>query len=93
MCLAWTDAPGRALQNNLNMLVEVPGGTKVPGNQNLPLALGPMDQENNVELVRIDAPAAGSYLIQTSASNLLTLDQDYALVVTGALTTGLIPVP
>jgi hypothetical protein len=93
LCLTWTDAPGRALQNNLNMLVQEPGGAKIPGNQNLPLALGPIDQENNVELVRIDAPAAGNYLIQISANNLLTLDQDYALVVTGALTSALIPVP
>jgi subtilisin family serine protease len=93
ICLVWTDAPGRALQNNLNLLVELPGGVKVPGNQNLPLALGPVDQENNVELVRVDAPAAGNYLIQIFASNLLTADQDFALVVTGALTTGLVPVP
>jgi subtilisin family serine protease len=94
ICLVWTDAPGRSLQNNLNLLVEPPGGAaKVPGNQNLPMALGPVDQENNVELVRIDAPAAGNYLIQLSASNLLTADQDFALVVTGALTGGLVEIP
>jgi serine protease AprX len=93
ICLAWTDAPGRALQNNLNLLVELPDATKIPGNQNLPMALGPLDQENNVELVRLDAPATGNYLIQISASNLLTADQDFALVVTGTLTTGLVPVP
>jgi hypothetical protein len=94
ICLVWTDAPGRALQNNLNLLVEPPGGAaKIPGNQNLPLALGPVDQENNVELVRLDAPATGNYLIQIAASNLLTADQDFALVVTGALTSGLVAVP
>jgi hypothetical protein len=92
ICLAYTDAPGRALQNNLNLIVEPPGGPKIVGNQNLPLALQPIDQENNVEIVRFDAPVAGNYLIQISASNLLTADQDFALVVTGALTTGLIPV-
>jgi len=92
ICMAYTDAPGRALQNNLNLLVEPPGGPKVVGNQNLPLALQPIDQENNVEIVRFDAPVAGTYLIQISASNLLTADQDFALVVTGALTTGLVPV-
>jgi hypothetical protein len=94
ICLVWTDAPGRSLQNNLNLLVETPGGAaKVPGNQNLPMALGPVDQENNVEVVRIDTPAAGNYLIQISASNLLTADQDFALVVTGALTGGLVEIP
>jgi subtilisin family serine protease len=92
ICLVYTDAPGRALQNNLNLLVETPGGSKVVGNQNLPLALQPLDQENNVEIARFDAPVAGNYLIQISASNLLTADQDFALVVTGNLTTGLIPV-
>jgi serine protease AprX len=92
ICMVYTDAPGRALQNNLNLLVEPPGGPKVVGNQNLPLALAPIDQENNVEIVRFDAPVAGNYLIQISASNLLTADQDFALVVTGVLTTGLIPV-
>jgi hypothetical protein len=57
------------------------------------MALGPVDQENNVEVVRIDTPAAGNYLIQISASNLLTADQDFALVVTGALTGGLVEIP
>ena len=92
ICVVYTDAPGRGLQNNLNLLVEPPVGPKMVGNQNLPLALQPMDQENNVEVVRVDTPVAGNYLIQISASNLLTADQDFALVVTGALTTGLIPV-
>ena len=92
ICMAYTDAPGRALQNNLNLLVEPPAGPKVAGNQNLPLALQPIDQENNVEIVRFDAPVAGNYLIQISASNLLTADQDFALVVTGALTSSLIPI-
>jgi serine protease AprX len=92
ICLAYTDAPGRALQNNLNLLVELPGGQKIAGNEKLPLALSPLDQENNVEIVRIDVPVAGNYLIQVLAANLLTGAQDFALVVTGDLTTGLIPV-
>ncbi len=94
ICLVWTDAPGRALQNNLNLIVELPGGAgKITGNQNLPMALGPLDQENNVEVVRIDNPAAGNYRIQVTISNLLSANQDFALVVTGALTSGLVPVP
>ena len=50
ICLTWTDPPGRALQNNLNLLVELPGGGKMTGNHGLPLSLGPIDQENNVEV-------------------------------------------
>jgi subtilisin family serine protease len=92
ICLVWTDAPGRALQNNLNLLVETPGGQKAAGNEKLPMALGPVDQENNVEIVRFDAPVAGKYRIQISASNLLTASQDFALVVTGALTSALTPI-
>lgn len=92
ICLVWTDAPGRALQNNLNLLVETPAGQKVTGNEKLPMALGPVDQENNVEIVRFEAPAAGKYRIQISASNLLTSSQDFALVVTGALTSALTPI-
>jgi hypothetical protein len=57
------------------------------------MALGPLDQENNTELARIVQPAAGNYLIQVSASNLLTANQDFALVVTGVLTTPLVAVP
>lgn len=92
ICLVWTDAPGRALQNNLNLLVETPAGQKVAGNEKLPMALGPVDQENNVEIVRFEAPAAGKYRLQISASNLLTASQDFALVVTGALTSALTPI-
>ena len=92
ICLVWTDAPGRALQNNLNLLVETPAAQKIAGNAKLPMALGPVDQENNVEIVRFEAPAAGKYRILISASNLLTASQDFALVVTGALTSPLTPI-
>jgi hypothetical protein len=92
ICLVWTCILAER-QNNLNLLRNCWAAARGFLHQNLPLALGPMDQENNVELVRIDAPAAGNYLIQIAASNLLTADQDLALVVTGALTTGLVQVP
>jgi serine protease AprX len=90
ICLAWTDVPGRALQNNLNLLVEVPGQTqKVLGNENLPLKLTPTDSDNNIEVVRIENPPPGKYLLQISATNLLRAGQDFALVVSGALTSAL----
>ena len=86
-CLAYSDLPARALQNNLNMFVQSLGtGQKWIGNQDLPQRLSPIDAENNVEIVRIDEPNAGEYMIQIAAQNLLsTTGQDFALVVTGDL--------
>ena len=84
-CLVWTDLPARALQNNLNLFVQkLPAGPKHLGNENLPLKLRLPDAENNVEVVRLDAPDPGSYLIQITAGNLLKGGQDYALVIVGA---------
>ena len=83
ICLAYTDLPARALQNNLNLFVETPAGTKVMGNAQLPNSLHIPDPDNNVERVRIEDPPVGTYLIQISASNLLKGPQDFALVVTG----------
>lgn len=86
VCLAYTDPPGRALQNNLNLLLEDPTGKKWMGNEQVPMALNIPDPTNNVEIVRIDSPPAGIYLIQITATNLLRPPQDFALVVTGDIT-------
>jgi hypothetical protein len=82
ICLAWTDLPNRALQNNLNLIVQK-GGKKFLGNENAPFGLKMIDPDNNVEIVRIDNPEAGLYTIQVVASNLLKPGQDFALVITG----------
>jgi len=92
-CMAFTDIPARALQNDLNVIVEAPGGRKITGNADRPMKLGPLDADNNVEIVRIPTPAAGDYLVQITASNLLGPSQDFALVVTGDLGSGLNAVP
>ena len=92
LCLAYTDSPGRALQNNLNLSVQsVVTGQKWIGNQNLPLKITPVDVENNVEIVRIENPPPGDYLIQISAQNLRIPGQDFALVVTGDLQSSIKP--
>lgn len=92
ICLAWTDLPARALQNNLNLFVQdLQTGRKWMGNEDLPLSLKIPDPDNNVEVVRLETPQAGDYMIQISATNLLKGPQDFALVVTGALTTGILP--
>ncbi len=87
-CLAYTDLPARALQNNLNLFVQsfADPSKKWVGNQDLPMRISVVDNDNNVEIVRIDAPDPGKYLIQVSAFNMLgTQPQDFALVVTGDL--------
>ena len=90
ICLSWTDLPQRALQNNLDLTIRHgPTGQKWVGNERLPLGITPLDVENNVEVVRIDNPPAGDYVIQVSATNLLGPPQDFALIVTGELDSSL----
>jgi hypothetical protein len=84
ICLAYTDAPARGLQNNVSLLVNhLQSGKKWQGNEQLADALTLPDPDNNVEVVRIANPAAGTYLIQVFAANMLKPPQDFALVVTG----------
>jgi serine protease AprX len=84
ICMAYTDLAARALQNNLNLVVQhLESSTKWMGNASLPDALTSPDPDNNVEVVRIQNPAAGTYLIQVFAANLLKPLQDFALIVTG----------
>jgi hypothetical protein len=87
MCLAYTDAPGRGLQNNINLIVQCPkaggGVTKMIGNQNLPDQLVLPDPDNNVETIIIQDAPAGTYIIQVVMSDLLKAGQDFALVVSG----------
>lgn len=84
LCLAYTDLPGRSLQNDLSFMVQDPTGTKIAGNTGLP-EITKSDVDNNLEVIRVDDPAPGRWLIQVFARNLLRPPQDYALVVTGAL--------
>jgi subtilisin family serine protease len=88
LCLAYTDLPGRSLQNDVSLLLQDPTGAKITGNTGLP-GLTNSDVDNNVEVIRIDDPAPGRWLIQVFARNLLRPPQDYALVGTGALTSPL----
>lgn len=93
ICMAWTDAPDRGLQNSLVLMVQnLQTGEKWVANADLPLAIQSPDPDNNVQLVRIAAPTAATYLIQIMARNLLKPSQDYALVVAGDLAGGLTPV-
>ena len=84
ICLAWTDHPGRALQHDLNLFLRhLDTNARWAGNADLPLKITAADSENNVEIIRLDQPMDGEYVIQVSAFNLLHGPQDFALVVTG----------
>jgi serine protease AprX len=84
ICMAYTDVAARGLQNNVNLMVQhIPTGTKWVGNATLPDLLTLPDPDNNVEVVRIQTPSPGTYLIQIFAGNLLKVPQDFALVATG----------
>jgi hypothetical protein len=84
ICLAYTDVPARALQNNLNLIVQhIQSGQRWTGNSGLPDGITRLDTTNNVERVLIANPQPGNYVVQIVASNLLKPPQDFALVVTG----------
>jgi hypothetical protein len=88
LCLVWTDpAAGADLQNTLGLILEHGGlnPPKIMGNQDRPSPVGRLDRDNNVQIVRIDNPPAGNYLVQVFAANLIHPPQDWALVVTGDL--------
>jgi subtilisin family serine protease len=92
LCMAYTDLPGRSLQNDISVMVQDPTGAKIAGNSGLP-SITKSDVDNNVEVIRVDDPASGRWLVQVFARNLLRPPQDYALVVTGALSSSLRRVP
>ena len=83
--LAYTDAPGRGIQNDVSMIVEMPDKTKRLGNETVPLKVFEPDPNNNVEILRIANAPQGDYMIQVTATTLLHPPQDFALVVSGAL--------
>lgn len=83
ICMAYTDLPGRALQNDLSLIIEDPNQKKYLGNADLPGAITSSDVENNVEAIEVPEPVAGQWRIQVFARNLLRGPQDFALVATG----------
>jgi len=96
--LAWTDPPanlyatGKALVNNLDLVVTSPNGESYLGNINFsqgfsepvaPDTIG--DDCNNVEMVIIETPAQGVWTITVRATAVNRKRQGYAIVVTGSL--------
>jgi serine protease AprX len=83
ICLAYTDVPGRALQNNLNLFLDFnTTNKKWIGNEMAPSVLRMPDPTNNVETIIIDAAQAGDYTMQITATNIIKGVQDFAFVIT-----------
>jgi subtilisin family serine protease len=83
LTLSWSDYPGsptagKALVNDLNLVVTGPDGQALQGN-------GKTDDVNNVEGLDIAAPADGTYTVEVQAANVPNGPQPYALVVSGAV--------
>jgi hypothetical protein len=87
-----------ALINNLDLTVTGPGGTYIGNNMNsrsnpavavaeTPAGPGLPDPVNNVERVRINAPAAGTYTVTVTGTNVLQGMQGYAVSASGRIGT------
>lgn len=84
IALAYSDFPGPALVNDLNLIVTAPDGTKLAGNQRRGAVRG-LDSRNNVEVVHVPRPAGGSWTVDVVASNVPEGPQPFALVAVGHL--------
>lgn len=77
--LVWTDPAGESLQNDLDLILRLPGGQERHGN----VAAGSteFDRSNNVEQVSVANPPAGNTTIIVRAHRVAQFPQTYALVV------------
>lgn len=97
--LTWTDpppAPGiqTALVNDLNLTVTAPNATAYLGNNftgGVSAPGGAADTRNNVEQVHISAPDPGVWTVRIDASSIPEGTQGFALVVTGEIDPGVVP--
>jgi len=90
--LTWTDRPTHGLQQDLDLVIVTPSGARLLGNPNL--TRGPWaktDHRNNVEQIIVAQPEPGVYQVNVIAYNTLFENQGFALVVTGRLTSQLLP--
>jgi subtilisin family serine protease len=78
--LAWYDAPGEVLVNDLDLSLLTPAGERVWGNHPAGAA-GTPDRANTVEVVHLADAPAGAYTLRVSAANVPAGRQAFALVV------------
>ncbi len=91
--LVWHDSPGNvnanpAYVNNLDLSVDSPNGVYL-GNVfsgGFSVNGGSADFRNNVEMVYLPAPAAGSYTVRIDATAVNVGSQGYSIVITGDVT-------
>ncbi len=91
--LPWTDYPSTPvaltnLVNDLDLEVESPTGTIYRGNvlvNGVSVTGGTADALNNVEVVNVDNPETGDWIVRVSPAAVPQPDQPFALVVTGRL--------
>ena len=77
--MVYSDYPGSTLINNLNLMLTAPDGSRHVGNPT-PGNLLTLDVINNVEVININAPLPGIWLMEIVASNIPQGPQDFALV-------------
>ncbi|HMO55975.1 MAG TPA: S8 family serine peptidase [Roseiflexaceae bacterium] len=96
--LVWTDYPGsaaasRSLVNDLDLEVELPGGSTLHGNQTADLSRHPAcrsagaDRCNNHEAIMLAEPVAGRYTLRVKGVAVPFGPQPFALVVHAAAIT------
>ena len=82
IALAYTDAPGESLINNLNLMVTDPSGKRFLGNRAASSsAVLTFDRTNNVEVIQVSEAKKGAWRIEVIASNVARGPQDFALAV------------
>jgi serine protease AprX len=77
--LVYTDFPGPALMNNLNLIATSPTRCRYLGNASAGNTLL-LDTRNNMECLHIKRPALGKWKIAVVDSNIPLGPQDFALV-------------
>jgi hypothetical protein len=94
VCLTWFDSPNSNLQNILALMVANEDRSKKwIGNKGFIGTGDPddvFDNNNNVQIVRVDQPVPGEYSIKIFGRQVIAPPQDYALVVTGSLGSNLV---
>jgi serine protease AprX len=78
--LAYSDYPGHALKNNLNLMLIAPDGSRRVGNADVGSNVLLFDTKNNVEVCEIRNPSAGAWRLQVIAANVPNGPQPFALV-------------
>jgi hypothetical protein len=81
IAMAYTDAPGERLVNNLNLMLEDPDGNVYVGNA-VGTSMTP-DTVNNHEVIQVTSPTAGTWKVRVIASNVPQGPQDFALAFSG----------